>query len=152
MDSREILGFCLKKGLLIDKEVLNLFSGTTDTESVKLIIEKIKTHTNQRIITKNVFYNNQNQIEEFFSSIPEEKIKKLKVKLGLSIEISGEIKKPIQEYEQMPVWVILKLAEQPGELRSEELDRNRRRNDRSRDTPASSTAGRYESSETARYD
>lgn len=97
MDPKEILGFCMEKGLLIDKEVLNLFSGTVDTESVKLIIEKIKTHTNQRIITKSVFYNNQNQVEEFFSNIPEEKIKRLKIKLGLSIEISQEVKNPIQE-------------------------------------------------------
>ncbi|MCH8945370.1 MAG: metallophosphoesterase [Nanoarchaeota archaeon] len=97
MDPKEILGFCMQKGLLIDKEVLNLFSGTVDTESVKLIIEKIKIHTNQRIITKSVFYNNQNQVEEFFSNIPEEKIKRLKIKLGLSIEISQEIKKPFQE-------------------------------------------------------
>ena len=40
--TKEILGFCLEKGLLIDKEILNLFSGTVDTESAKLIIEKIK--------------------------------------------------------------------------------------------------------------
>src|SRR3990167_739992 len=39
---KDILGFCLRKGLLIDKETLNLFSGATDVESAKLIIEKIK--------------------------------------------------------------------------------------------------------------
>ena len=99
MDPKEIWSFCLKKGLLIDKEVLNLFSGTTDTESVKLIIEKIKTNTNQRIITKEIFYSNSNNVEEFFSNIPEEKVKKLKIKLGLSIEISQEIKDPILNYE-----------------------------------------------------
>ncbi len=99
MDPKEILSFCLKKGLLIDKEVLNLFSGTTDLDSVKLIIEKIKTNTNQRIITKEVFYGNSSQVEDFFSNIPEEKVKKLKIKLGLSIEISQEVKDPIKHYE-----------------------------------------------------
>jgi DNA polymerase II small subunit len=107
MDPKEILSFCLKKGLLIDKEVLNLFSGTTDEDSVKLIIEKIKTHTNQRIITKGVFYESQSKTKDIFSNIPEEKVKKLKIKLGLSIEIEEHqnsptdnfsIKKPIQEY------------------------------------------------------
>lgn len=94
MDTKEILNFCLEKGLLIDKEILNLFTGTTDTESAKLILEKIKTHTNQRIITRSVFSQDRERIKEFFTDLPEEnqqKLKKLKIKLGLSIEISKEI-------------------------------------------------------------
>ena len=43
MESKDILKFCLDKGLLVDNEVLNLFSGASDTESIKLIIDKIKT-------------------------------------------------------------------------------------------------------------
>ncbi len=98
MDSKEILNFCLERGLLIDKEILNLFSGTTDVESAKLIIEKIKSKTNSRIINRKVFYENQDKIEEFFSVIPEgkrENIQKLKIELGLSIEISKQELKPI---------------------------------------------------------
>ncbi len=97
MDSQEILRFCLEKGLLLDKEVLNLFSETRDVESVKLIIEKIKIYTQQRIITKNVFYENKDKVNQFFSTLPEENQKELetlKIKLGLSIEISKEIEKP----------------------------------------------------------
>ena len=55
MQSKEILEFCLQKGLLLDKEILNLFSETNDVESVKLIIERIKNHTQKRLITKNLF-------------------------------------------------------------------------------------------------
>jgi len=102
MDPKELLAFCLEKGLLIDKEVLNLFSGTTDSESAKLIINSIRTRTGKRIITKSVFEDRENA-EKFLSDIPDEKLKKLKIKLGLSIEISKEIKKPdIQVYDISP--------------------------------------------------
>jgi len=40
METKEILKFCLENGLLVDEEVLKLFEGVSDTESVKLIIEK----------------------------------------------------------------------------------------------------------------
>jgi len=93
MNSKEILRFCLDKGLLLDREILNLFSETSDSESLKLIIEKIKIHTRQRIITKSVFYENKDQVNQFFLTLPKEnqkKLEKLKIKLGLSIEISRE--------------------------------------------------------------
>ncbi len=98
MDTREILKFCLEKGLLIDKEILNLFS-STDSESAKFVIEGIKTYTNQRVITKNIISANKDKFDELISMLPEERkegFKRLKIKLGLSIEISEEIKKPIE--------------------------------------------------------
>ncbi len=96
MDSKEILEFCLQKGLLLDKEVLNIFSETKDTESVKLIIEKIRNYTQKRLITKNLFDQNKEQVSRVFSTLPEanqRELETLKIKLGLSIEISKEIKK-----------------------------------------------------------
>ncbi len=104
MDSKEILGFCLKNGLLIDREALGLFSGT-DEDSTKFIIERIKERTNSKIITKNVFFEN-NKAEEFFSEIPEDKkenIQRMKIKLGLSVEISKEIGQKIPEDSQVKV-------------------------------------------------
>ncbi len=91
MDPKEILNFCLKKGLLLDREVLKLFSESVDFESAKLIIEKIQKHSSQRIITKTVFNENKDKVKQFFLDLPEEKVQKLKVKLGLNIEISKEI-------------------------------------------------------------
>lgn len=91
--SNEILQFCLEKGLLVDKEVLDLFDSESDFESIKIIIEKIKSKTHQNIITKNLFSNNKEQVKQVFSEFPEDKQKKLeslKIKLGLSIEISRE--------------------------------------------------------------
>lgn len=93
MDAKQILKFCLEKGLLVDKDVLNLFNETTDVESVKLIIEKIKNCTNQNVITKNVFYENKDKVNEFFYGLPpknQKELEKLKIQLGLSIEISRE--------------------------------------------------------------
>lgn len=92
MDTKEILKFCIERGLLIEPEVLNLFSEISDdTESVKMIIEKIKTHTQKRIITKSLFEQNKEQVSEFFLTLPKENqqsLEKLKIKLGLQIEIS----------------------------------------------------------------
>jgi len=92
MDEKEILKFCIERGLLIEPEVLNLFSEISeDTESVKLIIEKIKNHTQKRIITRNLFEQNKKQVSEFFLTLPKENqksLEKLKIKLGLQIEIS----------------------------------------------------------------
>ena len=88
---KEILEFCLRKGILLDMEVLNLFSEISDVESLKLIIEKIKSNTSQKIITREIFNKNREQVRGFFSELPKENqknLEKLKIKLGLSIEIS----------------------------------------------------------------
>ncbi len=97
MNSKEILEFCFRKGLLLDREVLTIFSETKDDESIKLIIEKIRNYTQKRIITKNLFDQNKEQVCKVFSTLPEANQKELeilKIKLGLSIEISKEIKRP----------------------------------------------------------
>ncbi|GAJ14507.1 unnamed protein product, partial [marine sediment metagenome] len=94
MESKEILKFCIDKGFLIDLETLNLLAEANDGESIKLIIEKLKYHTQKRIITKNFFEQNREQINEFFLTLPQEKqkkLEKLKINLGLQIEISKEI-------------------------------------------------------------
>lgn len=66
MDPKTILKFCIENGLLVDKDVLALFSEESDSDSVKFIIGKIKNYTNQKIITKDVFYKNKEQVNRFF--------------------------------------------------------------------------------------
>ncbi|MEK6840854.1 MAG: metallophosphoesterase [Nanoarchaeota archaeon] len=93
MDQKEVLKFCIEKGLLLDPEVLNLFSEIADENSVKLIIEKIGNYTHKKIITKELFEQNKEQVSEFFLDLPKEdqsKLERLKIKLGLQIEISKE--------------------------------------------------------------
>ena len=77
MDSKEILKFCLEQGLLVDKDVLGLFSDSNDLASVKLIIERIKNQTQQKIITKELFSKNREKVTQVFSSLPEEQQKSL---------------------------------------------------------------------------
>ncbi|MFQ5531506.1 MAG: metallophosphoesterase [Candidatus Nanoarchaeia archaeon] len=93
MDTKELLKFCLEKGLLLDKEVLTLLNEVSDVESAKLVIEKIRNETGKKILTKSVFYDNKDKTNKFFLDLPAEnqkKLEKLKIKLGLSIEISKE--------------------------------------------------------------
>ena len=93
MDSKEILRYCIEKGLLVNPEVLTLFSETADEDSVKLIIEKIGNYAQKKIITKDLLEKNREQISEFFLELPKEnqkKLERLKIKLGLQIEISKE--------------------------------------------------------------
>ena len=109
MNTREILKFCLKNGLLLDENVLNLFNETSDLESAKLVIEKIKKHTNQKIITKEVFEKHKDLV---FLDLPEEKqkrLKKLRVKLGLRIETSKEVATEIE-----PIKKTHEIEEKPG--------------------------------------
>ncbi|MEK6906868.1 MAG: metallophosphoesterase [Nanoarchaeota archaeon] len=107
MDVKEILKLCFEKGLLLDKEVLNLFNETNDLESVKYIIENIKDYTHERIITKNTFKNNPDNVSKVFLTLPEENQKKLetlKIKLGLSIQISKETE---VENTKIPIEIII---------------------------------------------
>jgi len=109
---KEILKFCVDKGLLLDKDLLNLFCEEKNLDSIKLILEKIQTHTNKRVITRDVFFKNRKRVSEAFNALPEEhqkKLEKLKIKLGLSIEISKEVsieKEKISEISPGPVRVM----------------------------------------------
>jgi DNA polymerase II small subunit len=100
MDASEILKFCMKSGLLVDKDVLNLFDETKDMESIKVIIERLKDTTHQRIITRSLFNDNKEKVCRIFSTLPkenQEQLESLKIKLGLSIEISKEFSKKKEE-------------------------------------------------------
>ncbi len=95
MDQKEILNLCLKEGVLLDSEILNLFSEESeDLEAVKLVLEKIKQHTSARVITKSVLKEHKEETNRVFTTLPEDKqkkLEKLKIKLGLQIEISKEV-------------------------------------------------------------
>ncbi len=102
MESKEILNFCLKKGFLLAEETLNLFS-ENDVNTIGSVIEKIAKNVNTKIITKNVLFENKELVLDFFSELPKEEQKKLenlKIKLGLSIEISKSAEKIKEEDEE----------------------------------------------------
>ena len=100
METKEILTFCLEKGLLLDKSILNIFNEMGDVETAKLFIEKIGEYTHKRVITRNLIDENKEEVTKIFSTLPlerQQKIENLKIKLGLSIEISKEIEIQKQE-------------------------------------------------------
>lgn len=93
-ETKEILNVCMQNGLLLDKEVLNVFKQELDLEIASLIIKKIKSVFSQSVLTKGVFYQNKEKIDEFFSSFPkesQEQLERFKIKLGLSIEFTKEV-------------------------------------------------------------
>ncbi len=94
MNSDEILQFCMRKGLLLDREVLNILSEATDVESAKILLERIKTLMSKRVITKNVFTENKTKVEEILIGLPgrnQQNFERLRIKLGLTIELEKEI-------------------------------------------------------------
>ena len=103
MDNKEILNFCMGKGILIDNEVLNLFTENFDIDSVKLILGKVIEGTSQKIITKKVFQENTETVKTIFHDLPEKNkgnFEDLTIKLGLSLEISAKKKKELQKEQE----------------------------------------------------
>jgi DNA polymerase II small subunit len=90
--NQELLRYCIGRGFLLDKEVMNLFA-EEDIEDVKLIIERLGKNIQQKIITKNFLSQNKERVVELLSGLPpgnQKILEKLKIKLGLSIEISKQ--------------------------------------------------------------
>ena len=88
---QKILQYCFEKGLLLEENLLEIFNETNSLNSVKLIIKKIHESTNQKLITKEVINNNKDYLVglvENLSSQEQKDFERLRVKLGLSIEIS----------------------------------------------------------------
>jgi len=85
----------MEKGLLLDSDVLKIFNDASiDSASAKFILEKIKTRTNQRILTKDFLSKNKEYLDTIFLDLPKESrenVETLKVKLGLNIQISKEV-------------------------------------------------------------
>ena len=84
--TREILKFCIERGILLDKDSLNLLD-EFDENTARNIIEKISC-LKEKIITKSFFSDNVEKIQEMI----EDKgvIDKLRINLGLSLEISRQ--------------------------------------------------------------
>ena len=116
MRTKELLKFCLEKGLLLDKDLLNLFGELTDVETSKEIIEKIGKQTKQRVITKKIFSENREQVNQIFLGLPKENqnlVESLKIKLGLSIEISKEVSLPVKAEQEEQIIEDIKILSSP---------------------------------------
>ncbi len=90
---KEILNFFIKKGFLLDNEMLDFFSQLEDKKTVDKILEKIKMLSRERIITKSLINQNLPLIQDVFSSLEDEKkkvVERFFVNLSLNIEIKKE--------------------------------------------------------------
>jgi DNA polymerase II small subunit len=108
MDAKEILRFCMERGFLIDNESFDILNEVDDIETVKILIEKIGEGGTGKIITKSLFLENKERLSDIISNLPTEKRKiteSLKIKLGLSIEISKESISESKEFKKKPVYV-----------------------------------------------
>ena len=95
--NQEILKFCLKKGILLNKEVGDLLEGL-DEESIKKVIDNL--HIKEKIITKTNLTKNVEQLKEIMGKDGEKIIEKLYINLGLSIEVSRVTEKVEEERER----------------------------------------------------
>lgn len=108
MDPKEVLKYCIEKGILIDQDILKLFNeAAIDSESAKIILEKIKSLTNQRILTKELLSKNKEYLETIFLDLPKEKqknVESLKLRLGFNIKITKEVSIEIERSkEEIPL-------------------------------------------------
>lgn len=112
--NQEILKFCLEKGLLLDKETFDLLNDFDD-KTARDIIEKIS-GLKERIITKSFITKNADRLRELIGD--KKVVDKLKINLGLSLEISREryIDEKTEEERPAEVGVVGAVGEEGFEL------------------------------------
>ena len=89
---QEILRFFMKKGFLLDNEMLKFFSQLKDEGIADKIAEKIKMISGERVITKSLVDKNISNMGDVFSALADEK-KKFVERFFVNVSLSFEIKK-----------------------------------------------------------
>ncbi len=98
---QEILKLFIKKGFLLDKEMLKFFDSLGDQEVADQIANKISKVSSEKIITKSLINENLGEMEDVFSSLEDEKrriVEKFFVNFSVNIEIKKE--KYVEEEKQ----------------------------------------------------
>jgi len=85
---KDILNFCIEKGILLDKQVLEVIGNVDDIEIIKNLIDRIKFKYNQKIITKAFFLNNLERVQDILSNYSKEHRKIIE---GFFIELGVEV-------------------------------------------------------------
>lgn len=88
----EILRFFMKKGFLLDNEMLDFFNQLEDKEIADRILEKIS-GANEKIITKSLIDKNLSEVQPIFLSLRDEKrkvVERFFVNFNLNMEIKKE--------------------------------------------------------------
>jgi hypothetical protein len=90
--NKDILKYCLSRGLLLDKEILEFLSQIEENLAEK-IVERINSICNERVITKSCLTKNQSRMQEAFSDMEtgnKRVVEKFFVNLGFQIEVRKE--------------------------------------------------------------
>jgi len=89
---QEIIRFCLDKGLLLDKEVLENLKKISDEEVRKKILNNLD--FGEKIITKSVFNRHNNKVRAIFHSVGENKkqiVERFFISLGVKLSVKREV-------------------------------------------------------------
>jgi DNA polymerase II small subunit len=85
--SQELLNFCVQKGILVDKQVLNILNNLNNEETAKNLVERINYRYKQKILTKSFFQNNEeikNYLFENYKNLNKKFIQDFFNELGVS--------------------------------------------------------------------
>jgi len=91
-----IIKLFIEKGFLLDKDMVDFLKELGDESVASEIIDKIAIISQQKMITKNLVYENIEKIKPVFSTLDNEK-KRIIEKFFVNVSISLEIKKEIIE-------------------------------------------------------
>jgi DNA polymerase II small subunit/DNA polymerase delta subunit B len=102
---KQILKACMQKGFLLDKEILDYLSNFEESFSIKLIESLYNLKINDRVINKNIFYENKENLikiftglnqkillDNFFSIINLDKQKEENKNININLEKKNSIK------------------------------------------------------------
>lgn len=108
--SQDILKLFMKKGFLLDREMLDFLNELKDEEIANEIINKIAVFSKQKLITKSLVDRNIDKIKPLFSELDFEK-KNVIERFFINVSISVEVKKETSlenktEYRKNPVKII----------------------------------------------
>nr|AQS33645.1 hypothetical protein [uncultured archaeon]AQS34300.1 hypothetical protein [uncultured archaeon] len=92
----EILSLIRERGLLLEKEVYDLFESFDDEKIAKKILDGLGKGLGEKFITKSLLNKNVKSVMESVKSLEDgNEVEKIVVKLGLSFELTR--KKPVEE-------------------------------------------------------
>src|SRR3989344_7356416 len=86
---KEILNFCIDKGILLDRTILNVLEKFEDSALAKNLLERIEYQYKQKIITKSFFENNLDKVYEIllnYGGQSQQTIKLFFESLGLELK------------------------------------------------------------------
>src|SRR3989339_480374 len=100
--NQEIIKFCLGKGILLEREILNALNESNDIENLKIFLEKIKLLTKQKVINKSLFENNKTFLKDYSQTLSEDSKKNFENLINnLGIFFQNEMKNILQDNSEL---------------------------------------------------